>query len=260
MNQTANVTGLGKQLAGDMPQGSDHLKDTPAEPAAPAADKTPPAAAPAAESKPKAARKSKGKKGAQVDLSQFAHLRDKHGFKFDPEVHKVNRDGTPKVTGDGLLWRKPGKRPAKSKSVIFRGGPDQGTGTDESGHQPQPGTESAHYQAAGAVMAETIFSIGQMFMGREWAPVQTEGMDERAAMADAWAQYFRAKGIHDIPPGVAVSIAMASYALPRLALESTRTKMGRMRSWWANRKRKKAAPPKPAEKDETTSQADNKGA
>jgi len=39
--------------------------------------------------------------------------------------------------------------------------------------------------------------------------------DERKAVAEAYRDYFKASGIGDIPPGVALAIALSIYALPR---------------------------------------------
>lgn len=249
MNQAASVSKLAAELAGDMPKASEHLKeDAPPAPAAngPAAAPPPPATDTA-----KPDKKSKKGSAAAINPADYAHLKDKHGFSFDPKVHKTKKDGAPLLTAAGLLWRKPGQRPKQSKSFIYQGAPRPGEDAP-----PGVGTEAAHYEASGRVMAETIFSIGQMLFGQEWAPIKIEGeIDERAQMSSAWAEYSRAKGINDIPPGVAVAIAMASYSLPRLAKDNTKKKIGGFFGWIKNRKRKRTAPPPPPEKAETINQA-----
>ncbi|HHJ14267.1 MAG TPA: hypothetical protein ENJ79_07800 [Gammaproteobacteria bacterium] len=228
MNQSASVTDLGRELAGDMPEGSPHLRES-GEAGGPVSGE------PKAGGKPEPDAKPDGK-GAGDENSipeKYRHLRDKFGFAFDPELHETKKNGEPKLSKNGLLCRRPGPRKKASKSYVFRGAPQEPTAG------PAPGTEAAHYAAAGRAMAETIFGIGQAFFGSEWAPRVDEamGLDERAQMSDAWAQYFRAKGVVDIPPGIAVSVAMASYALPRLATEQTKGRLRRMVEWAKGRRK-----------------------
>ena len=245
MNPNKTVSKIGRELAGDMPQGSEHLKG-------PEPDS---GAAPGGEQKPEPNKSKAGSaKKPEIDLKKYAHLKDKHGFAFDPKVHKTKAGGEPVIGKNNLLCRRPGRRPAESKSFVFQGAPAEGA----PGEQPGPGTEAAHYAAAGQAMSATIFAVGQMLGGRDWAPkaVPEMGLDESAQMADAWAAYFRAKGVVDIPPGMAVSIACASYALPRFTLPSTQTRLGKLRDWWKNRKDKKPDKPPKQDKQETAGRKD----
>lgn len=233
MNQNDTVSILGKQLAGDMPQGSDHLNPanrtkTDSQPApGTGADSAAPETGP------------KGEKGkAGVNPKQYSHLKDKNGFSFDPDIHETKKDGTPKLSKNGVLCRRPGRRAGASKSRVFTG--------PQPGEQAEilPGTESAHYDAAGRAMAQTIFAAGAALFGEEWQPqrVESVGLDEDAQMQSAWADYFRARGVVDVPPGVAVGIAMVSYALPRLSMPKTRNRIKGLIAKFRGRKQKKEKP------------------
>lgn len=251
-NRPATVKQLGNQLAGGMPAGSDHLKDTPT---AEAGSKTGADEPNPAGSQPAPGKKSGKSKAEPVNPADYAHLKDKNGFAFDPDIHKTKLDGTPKLTKGNQLWLKSGKRINNSKSFIKRGAAQPGAQPGSETDAPGPGTEAAHYEASGRVMAETIFSLGQMFFGPEWAPQQVAGqIDERGQMSTAWAEYFRAKGLSDIPPGMAIAIAMGSYTLPRLAMPTTKSRFTRLGAWFKNRKKKKPAPPAAPVKEENTRQ------
>lgn len=234
MIQNKSVSNLAKQLTGDMPEGSAHMnpdnqKETDKQPAQEAAgDSTAPG---------KGQKGEKGKGG--IDPKQYSHLKDKNGFSFDPEIHETKKDGTPKLSKNNILCRRPGRRAGASKSRVFAG-PQK----PEDKAEVLPGSENAHYEAAGRAMAQTVFGVGVMLFGEEWRPMRQEqvGLDEAAQMQDAWADYFRARGVVDVPPGVAVGIAMVSYALPRFGMPKTRSRLGALVDRWKGRKRRKPAP------------------
>lgn len=243
MNQPASVSRLAADLTGEMPAGSpQHKPDTPPQEggagpaeqgAAPPATSVPPAGA--GKSKPGKAGKG-GKSKEKRDPAEFAHLRDKHGFAFDPAVHKTKPDGSPLLTSDNRLWRKSGVRPKQSKSFVGAGPIPPGAPGAAPDAQPAPGTEAAHYQASGQVMAETLTGVCAMLGGEDWHAAE----HEKAALANAWGNYFRSKGLTDIPPGVAVLIATGGYLLPRLSKPTTRGKLARLVQRFRDRKRKAA--------------------
>jgi len=237
-NQKQSVSPLSRELTGDMPEGSpqfdpDHkaAADTPA-------GETPPGGPASSPGEGKAAGSGKKSKG-EIDPDQWSHLKDKFGFKFDPALHEVKKDNTPKLSKNGLLCRKPGRTKTKTRSRVFTG--PQPAGEGAAAPEAMPGTEAHHYAAAGNAMAQTIFAIGVALGGEEWQPAKNEalGLNESDQMAAAWADYFRAKGVVDIPPGMAVGIACASYALPRLAMPKTRGRLGRLVDWFKRRKGKR---------------------
>jgi len=101
----------------------------------------------------------------------------------------------------------------------------------KSDQEEKPGEGEAASTACGVTVAETIFTLGQAIGGDDWKPTE----NERSYMVDAWSSYFRAKGITDLPPGWAVLIATAAYAVPRFRKPKTQARVIaaylKVRSW-----------------------------
>ena len=140
--------------------------------------------------------------------------RDSMGRVFDPAIHSVDADGNPRLTRGGNLRVKRGS----------------GNRTSYIG-QPAPTRQDA--LQAGTAIAGSIFGCCHMAFGDEWAPRvdPATGANERAAMAVAWGQYLEARGMTDIPPEILVAMVCATYALPRLVMPQTQTRMQRIGGW-----------------------------
>lgn len=156
---------------------------------------------------------------------------DAEGTAFDPAIHATDDAGRPKKTKTGK-WSK--KRGRKSRTGYS---------------QKQAGKTSADIEAeqAGLATAQVIFTMGVAIGGEEWQPVidDSTGVNEPHQMAQAWAEYYKATGITNMPPWLTVVIACGSYAMPRLAMPKTQTRLQRLRGWIgqqfkAYRKRKNA--------------------
>lgn len=155
---------------------------------------------------------------------------DAAGVVWNADLHATSADGSHPKTAAGF-WKK--KRGAKSgsprpSSVIGgrKSAPAAPTGPTQ--------TEIAHAQgmAAGAAMAHTIFMMGQALGGSEWAP-RKNPIDEATMMEQAWGNYFVATGRTDFPPGMALGIALCTYAAPRFTMPETRGRMSRFKLWIA---------------------------
>lgn len=78
-----------------------------------------------------------------------------------------------------------------------------------------------------------------MVFGPEWQArvIKSESgdvmLDERAYMGKCYADYCNAKGIRDIPPGVALAMSLIAYAAPRFAQPETAERAGTIREWFA---------------------------
>ncbi len=157
---------------------------------------------------------------------------DDFGRAFDPAIHATDSDGNPRINKDGTFRKKRGSQ--KSSQVNLPG--------------TTPGDVSTKI---GKSIAESIFQIGQLIGGEEWAPIRNEeyGVDERRQMHEAWTAYAEEKEIEDFPPGVAVTIAMLGYIVPRFAMPKTKTRAEKFKDWctlkyvqWKGRKQKPRAP------------------
>jgi len=141
---------------------------------------------------------------------------DRLGRPFDPAVHVTKPDGTPEVNVDGTIRQKRGRGARRPESRMG-----------------VPARPLSSPQAAGTAIAEGIFSIGQLVGGEEWRPVLSaeHGIDERGSMRDAWVAYCEQKEITDVPPGVAVSLCVIGYIIPRFAMPKTKTRFETAKEW-----------------------------
>lgn len=165
--------------------------------------------------------------------------RDVDGKAYSPELHQVDKEGKPRLGKNGLLMKK--RKSKKGNSTI--GGP----GNTTSSLTGEPLTESQRQQAAitGVVSASMLVNLSMMIGGDEFAPVlNTEhGIDEKKALESAFTDYYIATGKTDFPPGVALTLVVGMYILPRFAHQTVRDnlkqKTGFIASWFKKRKDKK---------------------
>lgn len=86
------------------------------------------------------------------------------------------------------------------------------------------------YAQTGAILTDAFIGACVAVFGNEWLPKDN---DERNNLASAATSYCRAKQLPDLPPGFVLLGAVAMYALPRLNLPATKSKLqtltGRLR-------------------------------
>jgi hypothetical protein len=158
---------------------------------------------------------------------------DDKGTRFDPALHSVDAAGNPVKTAKGTWSLKRGRKGGVGSTLA-------------TGAKSTPGASSANVaqasddalaRAAGTQAAELVFLAGMIVGGEEWAPRTDHkvGLDERAMMQQAMANYFAATGKKDIPPGMALSLAIVAYAMPRLGMPKTRTRVAGLKDWLASK-------------------------
>lgn len=159
---------------------------------------------------------------AQNEANEKANnpLTDSTGDIFNPKIHGVNKNGEPYLTKTGKFRKKTGTK-------------DNTTGQPGS----QLNTESPGIpvtsEAAAKISAELLVTVGMQIGGEEWRPMINEemGLNEMENMTFAFEKYFDSRGIVDFPPGIALTIAIGSYALPRLRMPKTKTRVGLVIKW-----------------------------
>lgn len=149
---------------------------------------------------------------------------------FDPAIH-VARDGVPVLNKDGTYRMRPGRKP---KSTGAEMAPDRVV-------TPQaPAPQAATLAAAGTVtdnkavamvLVTTVTAMAEKVIGPEWVAEK----DEVKALSDATRKYLDSIGGLEITPGAALCIAVAGYAMPRLAVENTRSKLATIGDWLRDR-------------------------
>ena len=149
----------------------------------------------------------------------FGIRRDKKGNLFNPELHATNDNGEPTYNNDGSFRKKRGR---KKGSV---------NGTPQGGQNNQ--AELQKCLAAGRATAQTIITLGIAIGGEEWQPIidPQKGINEPQMLADAWAEYYQAAGVVDMPPWMGVIIATGMYASPRMFMPKTKGRIQRVKEW-----------------------------
>lgn len=165
--------------------------------------------------------------------------KDKNGATFDPAIHKVDKQGNPTLTKLGNLILKPGRKAGKSTtgaSVV---------NTPGSAPTDPAIQKRAESRAAGVASANLILMLGVGIGGDEWQPRvdEKQGLNEKTMLEGAFGDYFEATGKTDIPPGMALTVAIGAYALPRFTMPKTQSRVGIFKKWItkkiANRRLKK---------------------
>jgi hypothetical protein len=179
---------------------------------------------------------------------EFEGLTDRFGVAFDKNIHITGRDGRPSLTKLGKLMRKPNApsagRPAAQTQKVS--GAKSQINLD-----PQPSSEPAQAQlkpehkATGIALTGAIMALAVAIGGEEFNPIKREdlGLDERAMLENAAAEWLRAKNMVDLPPDYAFGIALASYFIPRFTMPKTQNRIklffqwigGKFVSWKARR-------------------------
>lgn len=153
---------------------------------------------------------------SQETPQQNAPLVDDFGTPFDPEKH----------TGSKL---KNGRWRERKKSTVAA--PRKKAAANETSQlSPQDikrAENEAQCRAAGVVAAGAMFMLCRGVMGEEWTPTADEVEMQNAN----WGNYFVAKGINDIPPGVALFMGICAYAAPRFTKPKTQAKLSSAREW-----------------------------
>lgn len=158
-------------------------------------------------------------------LAVQASNADKAGTIFDSAIHAVDKDGEPSVTPLGKFRKKRGVSKVEAKTAAAQTIQDQ-----------------AAARAAGQLAADMLVGSAVVLLGEEWIPVGLSGeqepikFDEHSNLRRAFGDYFVAKNIKDFPPGIALSIAVSSYAGARLA-GGKETKSRLSKAWvWTSEK------------------------
>lgn len=151
-------------------------------------------------------------------------LTDRHGASFDPHIHVTNPDGTPSLTINNKLKRKPGRN---------SGGPSIVGGKTKPIQDKQESSQTVNSRAAAITTVDMLEMVGMMFAGDEWRYIKDNktGLDERENGYTVFEDYYRSKGVSDIPPGVAVVIWGLLYAVPRFRQPVTQSKFQQFGNW-----------------------------
>jgi hypothetical protein len=159
------------------------------------------------------------------DVGDFSAATDAHGTVFDPDVHATDAEGRPKLTRKRTFALKRGRKGRADEAPV------------ETAVTPENLTERVQAWNTGAGFASLLEAVGVAVGGGEFAYARDEktGTDERAAMTHAFARFCEAKNINDIPPGIALTIAVVGYVAPRFAKPAVQSRFGGFKEWVAGK-------------------------
>ena len=127
---------------------------------------------------------------------------------FDPLVHAVNPDGSPKRKVDGSYAMKRGR-----KSGVLP--------SPSSTNQPQAQvsqTPTINVDEASRQSCNMLINGAVLLFGEQWAPQDKE---EAKGLQISFKNYFEARGVPNVPPEVGLVVAVLAYSLPRITHEKT---------------------------------------
>lgn len=162
---------------------------------------------------------------------------------FDPSIHAVNEDGTPRLRVDGSYARKRGRGGRKSgddetaageadlfSNTVSRETPSGQTATAPQASPTQTAPNLTSQQAAAMLVIACTTVMGKL-VGPEWHAEKPE----QKALVDATKIYLDSKGGLNVTPEMGLFIAVSMYAVPRLAHENTRSKFSLAVDWCRDR-------------------------
>lgn len=158
-------------------------------------------------------------------------LKDSKGETFNETLHAKNIDGTPRRAANGEWAKKRGRKAGTSAN----GSKSQNVaGTAFVGGIEGMAQASNPARTAGEGAAVLLVTVGRTFGGDEWQPMLNAeiGLDEMGNLRKAFGDYFVAKNYKDIPPGVALAIAVLGYAGPRCFMPQTRSRLQSVKDWF----------------------------
>lgn len=164
--------------------------------------------------------------------------KDVNGNEFNPAIHAVQADGTPRKTVGGRYALKRGKGGNQS-SAGSTGTSGTGSGAPKlvipggSPANPANAAKVAAARAGGRGAANLLLMLCVGLGGEEWQPREDKstGMNEKVMLEEGFGDYFVAKDMQDLPPGLALVAMFGMYALPRFRMPQTRTRMQKFRAW-----------------------------
>lgn len=153
---------------------------------------------------------------------------DAKGTPFDPAKHVRAKHSR---TGCWMPRRQPAAGRAESAA------PASGSFVAPDAPAAPPPAPADQFEAAGAAATAALIAVGVTAFGDEWIPRKGEPEN----LQGAFAAYFRAKGVADVPPGLALAIAVLGYAGPRFTQPETLTRLQKFKLWLASLRARRAA-------------------
>jgi hypothetical protein len=152
---------------------------------------------------------------------------DKNGKAYNPDTHEISP-----LTGKAIKKRRGGTTAKKS---VIGGSTNASSKQSVADSSPSVDDGVAKARATGQFAAAATVAVCVGIFGDEFQPIKNSEKDEFAYLENAYANYFLATGKTDLPPSMALIVAIGMYAAPRLTQPKTKTKLGGFKDWAASK-------------------------
>lgn len=160
---------------------------------------------------------------------------DALGVPWNPEIHSTGADGKGVRTAKGT-WRK--RRGLKGSASYLNADAAAAAGTkkEEDPKVTEQRTHEHQCRMAGAMAGTMLVRLSAGIGGEAFLPrtINIPGgltYNEEQFLQTAFGDYFVAKGIVDIPPGMVLVSALSMYYLPRFQQPEVRAKGSKFVRW-----------------------------
>ena len=149
---------------------------------------------------------------------------------FDPAIHAVNADGTPKRKSNGDYALKRGKKPGQSS--LPKPGTPSGSLAAQGDVAPggAPNVTVSSEQAA-KMAANCIINLTVAICGEEVG--KPESKEEAEGLKNCFKDYFDVRGVPDVPPELGLVIGLFSYMGHRLTNEKALSRIDKLKIQFA---------------------------
>jgi hypothetical protein len=123
-----------------------------------------------------------------------------------------------------------GRPPGSGKKNASKVGTLSGSPQAGNAAIPPQDQTAAIAMSAGALTSITLLA-GTIIGGPDFAPGPNPlvgGKNDQDFLQAAYFDYCKAKGVQDVPPGVALTAALMIYITPRLSRPATQTRLGKL--------------------------------
>lgn len=127
---------------------------------------------------------------------------DTAGQVFNEEIHSIDKDGNPSMTGSGKFRLK-----KRRKEVA----------TDE----------DLQRKSVAETSVGLFITLGVTLFGDEWIP--DEKTKETEQLVIAFDNYYKAAGVCYLPPSLGLVVALGAYSLKRITQKNTQSKLGKVK-------------------------------
>lgn len=154
--------------------------------------------------------------------ARSAATQDAKGVAFDPAIHA----GADKKTASGEWAKKRGRKAGGTNTPAA-------SVTTKSQLGGVPGNAADNSRLAGAQAATLFVTVCRTVGGEEWDPIAVPefGLDEMSGLQKVFGDYFAAKKMNDIPPGIALAFGVGAYMGPRFFRPKTRSRLRVAKEW-----------------------------